>query len=159
MKIKEKTILEGIYKVTIKNKKTGEIKEEIIKNRLTDLYLNNVVSMLYSQYVSNFNIKYLAFGNSNAAVNNSDIRLGFEIYRTPPTLNSYRSDTGQVTTLFTLTENELNNEDIEEIGIFCGDSATNTEDSGFLLSRILWKHTKTSDEEIIFTRIDACNRE
>lgn len=157
--MKEKIDLAGKYKITIKNKKTGEIKEEIVKNRLTDLYLNNVVSMLYSQYVVNFNIKYLALGILDTAVNNSDIRLAFEIYRTPPTLNSYRSDTGQVTTLFTLTENELNGETIKEIGIFCGDSANGNEDTGLLLSRILWNHTKTSDEEIIFTRIDTCNRE
>lgn len=159
MKFNEKSILEGRYKITIKNKKTGEIKHEYVKNRLTDLYLNNVVSMLYSQYVTNFNIKYMAFGTSDTAVANDNTRLSWEVYRVTPTLNSYRSDTGQVTTLFTLTENEINGTNIEEIGIFCGDSATNTEDTGLLLSRILWKHTKTADEEIIFTRIDTCNRE
>lgn len=159
MKIKEKARLQGKYKVTIRNVRTGEIRHEYINNRLTDLYLNNVVSMLYSQYVTNFNIKYMAFGTSNIAVSNDNTRLSWEVYRVIPTLNSYRSDTGQVTTLFTLTENELNGTDIEEIGIFCGDSATSTEDTGLLLSRILWKHTKTADEEIIFTRIDTCNRE
>jgi hypothetical protein len=159
MKIREKTLLEGKYKITIKNKKTGEVKEKIVKNRLTDLYLNNVVSILCSTSIQNFNIKYLAFGVLNTAVSNSDTRLAFEIYRTPPTLNAYQSDVGQVTTLFTLTENELNGETIEEIGIFCGATATGVDDSGLLLSRILWHHVKSADEEIIFTRIDTCNRE
>jgi hypothetical protein len=47
---------------------------------------------------------------------------------------------------------------LEEIGIFCGSTATSSVNTGTLMSRILFKKTKTANEEITIRRTDKVVR-
>ena len=144
----------GEFKIKTKHK-DGSIKEDIIKNRITNVALQAIINIL-DNIDPNLDIKYLAIGNDNTAINDNDTTLGNEIFRTQ-FQSSDNDATGQFTTIFSVLDSEAVGQ-WEEIGIFCGSSATSTADTGIMLSRILYSRNKTSLEEIDFTRIDKVVR-
>lgn len=127
-----------------------------ICNRVMDAALNKMANIL-AGVSPDLQIKYLAVGTSNTSVTNTQTQLGAEIFRTIPVTSPTLTATGEITTEFILLESEAIG-NIEEIGIFCGASATSTTNSGTMLSRILWKKTKTNSEEITIKRIDRVVR-
>ena len=144
----------GNFKIKVKEKNI--IKEEIIiKNRLTNLALNTIINIL-DNIDSDLNIKYIAIGTSSTALNDSDAQLGNEIFRAQFD-TSNNTDIGEFTTTFSILESEAVNQ-WEEIGIFCGDSATSSANTGIMLSRILYSRNKTSLEEISISRKDKVVR-
>ena len=151
----EKTGWEGSFAITIKDKSTGEVKEEIILNRLMDAGLNALADCLAGS--PDIEIKYLALGTSNTPVSDSQTQLGNEIFRTQPTSGPTRTATGQIETEFVVLDNDAVGT-IEEVGIFCGSSASSAANTGKLLTRILWHKEKTSSEEITFRRLDKVVR-
>lgn len=94
-----------------------------------------------------YEIKYLAIGDDNTAVTASDITLGNEVHRSYYVLRE-RSSQKIITTEFYITDSEFNGT-IEELGIFCGNEASDTTDSGNLLSHVLWSYSKSSSEELL----------
>jgi len=143
---------QGFYEITIKDKKTGEIKKEIIKNIITNEAVNALIDC-FVDTTPDLKITYLAVGTDNTAVSVTDAILGAEIFRTEPSTDAVRVATGQVNTEFILLDSEAVTS-IKEIGIFVGASATVTADTGTLLSRALWTKEKSSSEEIHIKRID-----
>lgn len=146
----------GQFVIQIKNKLTGEIKEEIINNRVMDAALNKIIEALDGTAVD-MEIKYLAVGTSSAAIADNQTQLTAEIFRTAPVVAPSRTATGQVDTEFTILDSEAI-ATIEEVGIFCGSTASGTADTGIMLSRILWHKVKTASEEITLKRIDKVVR-
>lgn len=137
-------------------KENGLVTEEHhVKNRLTNVALNKIVNIL-DNIDPDLDIKYIAIGTSNAALNDSDTQLGAEIFRASVD-TSNNTATGTFVTTFSILDSEAVG-NWEEIGIFCGDSATSTPNSGTMLSRILFSRTKTALEEISITRTDKVVR-
>jgi len=150
----EKLKWEGIFKIKTINK-NGEVKEETIKNRITDDALIEIVKTLHGE-APDLEIAYLALGTDSTAVTDGATALGNEIFRTQP-VSVVASGTGEVTSVFLVLYDEAN-DDIKEIGIFCGATATEDPDTGILLSRILWSKTKNENIEFDITRVDSLGR-
>ena len=127
---------------------------EVINNKVMDIALSGIVKALSGD--SNIQIKYLALGTSSIPVTNTDTKLGNEIFRTPIS-NQEVSAIGELTTDFVVLDSEAVG-NIRKMGIFGGSTATNTKNSGVLISRILWSRDKTNSEEINIKRIDRIGR-
>lgn len=146
----------GQFIIKVKNLKTGEEKTEVIKNKVMDNVLNQLIGSLHQGINPNIEIKYLALGTSNTPVTTSDTKLGNEIFRTP-IINQELTATGELTTDFVVLDTEAVGS-IREVGIFGGSTATSSLNTGILISRILWTKEKTSSEELNFKRIDRIGR-
>jgi hypothetical protein len=146
---------QGIFRIIKKNKGTGEIKTTEIFNAITDLALNKEINILVGTD-PDMAIKYLAIGTSATTINNADIKLGTEIFRTQ-FQSQVQTANNEITTEFTVLDSEAV-ATWQELGVFCGSLATSTADSGTMLSRILYTDTKTSLEEITIQRIDRIIR-
>ena len=136
-------------------KKNGKIIEEkTIYNRVMNLALDEFIKVLYDN--PDMNIEYLALGTDNTAVADNQTKLVAEIFRCAY-VSRTKTATGELTTVFVVNDSEAV-ATLEEIGIFCGSTASATVDTGTMSSRILWHRAKTANEEIQFTRIDRIVR-
>ena len=153
--IKEKNKWQGAFEIIIKNKSTGEIQKEYIKNRIMNAAIEQIANPLIGG-TANIEIKYLSLGTGSTAITDNDTELDTEIFRVADSLLTATA-TGQVTSQFIVLDDEAV-ATIEEIGIFGGSSATLTANVGIMISRILWHHVKTDSEEITFRRIDTISR-
>lgn|SRR4030042_699971 len=148
MDIKNKIKIIGKYEIfEIKNNSSKKIDE--FNNIITNLLLDELIGSLMG-YNPNLEIKYIGLGTDNTAVAATDTLLGTEYCRSllidknltiPPTY-------GEIVVDFYLTSSE-GNTTIEELGIFCGNNATSTADTGILISHVLWNYTKTSAVELL----------
>ena len=145
----------GQFKVKTTNKETGNVSEEVVNNRITNNALDKIINIL-DNIDPNLDIKYLAIGTGTTALNDADTTLVTEIFRTQ-FVTSNNTSVGEFTTEFAILDSEAI-ATWGEIGIFCGDSATSSADTGVMLSRILFTKTKTSLEEVTITRIDRVSR-
>ena len=145
----------GTFKIRIKNTLTGEITDEIVKNRITNTALNAMINTL-DDIEPQLNIKYLAIGTGSTAIDDADTQLDTEIARVQFT-SSNLTAIGEFTTEFVVLDSEAV-ATWAEIGIFCGDTATSSANTGIMLTRILYDRVKTSLEEIQFIRIDKIER-
>jgi len=141
---------EGYYIITAKYK-DGHKETQVVKNRITNVALDKTINA-FDGIDPNMQIKYLAIGTSDAAINDNDTTLGTEIFRTQ-FQTSNNTATGEFTTTFAVLDTEAV-ATWEELGIFCGTSATATADTGTMLSRILFNFEKTNLVEADFTRVD-----
>lgn len=98
-------------------------------------------------------IYYLAWGSSNLAVSSTQIALSSETGRKLITSQSSGS-TGICTTVCYIGPTEAVGS-ISEVGWFAGSTASATADSGRMISRVLYSHTKTALESITVTRTDT----
>ncbi|MFW9878285.1 MAG: hypothetical protein ACFFG0_34825 [Candidatus Thorarchaeota archaeon] len=144
----------GKYEIwSIKNNKRKKIAD--IDNLIVNWAKNTLATALMgTDYVmENVKIKYLAIGDDNTAPLGSDSTLVNEVFRTPFVSQSNTS-TGEITSEFYILDSDYSGS-IKEIGLFGGNSATATTDTGNLLSRALWSYTKSASEEIYIKRIDT----
>ena len=152
----EKRGREGYFRIRVW--RNGKLfKEDIVKNIITDIALNKEIG-IYAGTAPDMQIMYCAFGTDNTAPTASDTTLGSESGRFAVTTATATGGTGIVTTGFYLTASDLVGVNIEEIGIFCGSTATASADTGTLLSRILWSFAKTVNDEIEIVRTDTVAR-
>lgn len=146
----------GIFEIICTNKKTGEIKAEVVKNRLTNEALDKFINIL-GGVAPDMEIKYLAVGTDGAALSDTSTQLVAEVFRTEPSIDPQNVSTGRVETSFDILDSEANVH-IMELGIFCGSIATASANTGILLTRILYDKVKTSSEELSIKRIDIVRR-
>jgi hypothetical protein len=144
LNINNKIKVIGKYEIFENGKKIKEF-----KNIITNLLLDEMIGIL-AGYVPNIDIRYLGLGTDNTAVAVGDTLLGSEYYRSfyiargltaPPTY-------GEIVTDFYITSGE-GNTTIEELGIFGGNTANASVDTGTLISHVLWNYTKTSAVELL----------
>lgn len=127
---------------------------DTILNKVTDQFLNNLISYLTSEEHVSMDIKYLAVGDGAEEL---DDRLGNETFRVQYSVAPARTENvGEVKTEFIILANEAIGK-IKEIGIFGGD-ATSEKDSGFMISRIPWEYEKTGSDEFVIIRTDIIRR-
>lgn len=146
----------GTFEITVKQ--NGKvIQKDIVKNRIMNVALNESVKPL-TGVAADLEIKYLAVGTSNTALADNQTQLVAESVRFEPSVSSSITGTGEVSTEFTILDTEAQVL-IEELGIFCGSTATATANTGIMLSRILWTYDKTvSNVEISVRRTDKAVR-
>ena len=98
-------------------------------------------------------ITYCAIGTSNASPLPGDTRLGNEVFRKAVT--SYTNGaTGEILVNMYLAPNDAVGVVIAEVGFFGGSTASSAANSGVLVARGLYSHTKTNLESIQF-QLDA----
>jgi hypothetical protein len=145
----------GIFQIweIDKYKKTKKQIEEI-HNLITNVCLE-AEAKIFMGYAPNMQIEYIALGDDNTAVAATDTTLTNEVFRTNYVSQTY-SATGIVTTEFYITDTAANGEDIQELGVFAGNTANDTVDTGSLISHVLWNYgTKSSGIEFLIRRIDT----
>jgi hypothetical protein len=127
----------------------------ILKNRI----MNNAIDELLKALSGNepdIMLKYLAMGTGTTGLLNTQTQLENEVFRTP-FITITKTGIGRLTSIATILDVDYDGP-INEVGVFCGDSATTSADTGLMLSRVLWNYTKTATEEIQITRYDNIER-
>lgn len=143
----------GTIRVTITNTETGEVTEHEFKNLITDAGRNHLRSLLEGT-ITDGQIHYVAFGTSSTAPANGNTQLGAEVYRKAITAQIENASAGNLTTRVFLAPGDLVGTAIAEIGWFAGVNATSTANTGTMIARVLYSHTKTNVESIQVDRID-----
>lgn len=128
-----------------------------IKNLITDAGLNYFIDLLRGAIGPPIGIRYVALGTSNTQPSTTDVKLGNEFFRKAITKQE-TIGTGQLQSTWYIAPFEANDVQIEEIGIFAGPDATSTKDSGILVARVLWQHTKNQLESLQIVRTDTIGR-
>ena len=95
-------------------------------------------------------IYYLALGTSSAAPSASDTQLGAEVFRKVITVSEAGAGAGEGIFTLYLSPQEAVGVAIAEVGWFAGSSASGTANSGVLVARGLYSHTKTANESIVY---------
>jgi hypothetical protein len=144
----------GEYEIIILHK-NGTKEKQKVKNRITNAGLNMIRDAMLGN-VSDLKLKYIAFGDSAIAIDDTQTQLGNERFRTS-WVDQKVTGVGQIQSNAILLDNEAVFH-IQEIGIFAGATASTTANTGIMISRILWSRNKTSLESIQFTRTDSINR-
>ena len=121
-------------------------------NLITAAGLDLLVSALRDNTVD-AEIRYLAWGDDSTPPAAGDTALGNELGRKVVTLQE-AGGTGECVTTVYLAPQDAN-EAIEELGWYAGPDATATPDSGILVARVLYSHTKTVLESIQVERSDT----
>lgn len=156
--IKFNKIYEWIGKFEI-NIKEVHSKKVIEKFKFDNLLMNGALNEMCNPLqgvAANLEIKYLALGNDNTTPAASNWTLNNEIFRTAIS-DQNKTGTGEITSDFVVLSAEANQQ-IEEIGIFAGDTATGSADTGVLVAHVLWSYLKTASVEIDIRRIDTIQR-
>ena len=167
--IKEKYTWIGEVQIIKRDKITNKIKKIIkIKNRIMNDGLNELTKALSGG--PDIELKYLAVGDSSAAIADTQTELDNEIFRVP-VLTKIRTGTGvlQSTSILLASEPDYAPYSgvmtLREIGFFCGSAALNWDggagkDTGLMMSRILISPSegKLATEEFQFVRTDTFAR-
>ena len=163
MKLKE-NLGWGATIIITSNKKWN--KPLIIKNRITNIALTEIIKALYDD--TDLVIKHLAIGTSSKALSDSDTKLDNEVFRVPfVSWNALGAGQMQSRALLLGDEPDFapynGAVNIREIGFFCGSSSLDWgggagKDTGLMLSRILVTKDKELREEYQITRSDQIDR-
>lgn len=99
--------------------------------------------------VASLKITYVALGTSSTGPTVNDTRLGNEIFRKAVTSWTNGASIGEILINMYLAPGETVGTGIQEVGFF-GGSATGAVNSGVMLARGLYTHTKSNVESISF---------
>ncbi|SRR5712691_1188654 len=92
-------------------------------------------------------ITYVALGTSNTAPTTGDIKLGTEVFRKQVTSYTNGASHGEILINGYIAPSDAVGVVIAEVGYF-GGNASSAKDSGVLLARGLYSHTKVNTESI-----------
>ena|SRR6266436_1597932 len=113
---------------------------------LTNAYHNLLKNA--GQGLDNAKITYVAVGTGSAAPSASDTKLVSESYRKKVSSYTNGAGVGELLVNGYLNANDAVGVVIGEIGYFAGNSATSAANSGILVGRALFSHTKLGTEGI-----------
>jgi len=142
----------GNVKITVRSLDGKVIEETYLKNALVMSGRKLWRDMLKGT-ITDGQIKYVGVGSSNQVIADADIKLVAETFRNVRTTDAVPADDSYITTFY-LGPTQANGT-IKEIGWFCGVDATAIANSGVLLARVLWSHTKLDSESVEITRTDS----
>lgn len=152
IKLEQKNNLKIYEEYDIYVMRDGEVvKHDKVKNAIMNTGLNHICELLAGTVTGGYT--YHAIGTSTVAVSSTQSALVAEGYRQPFSKKE-RSSTGELKSYSYINPDD-GNIAIEEIAVFAGASATTAANSGAMVSRALWSHTKTSSESIYFVRTDT----
>lgn len=98
--------------------------------------------------VTDVSIHYVAVGTSSTAPTTGDTQLGAEVFRKALTSSANGAGAGEGVYTLYLSPQDVVGTAIAEVGWFAGSGATGTANSGVLIGRALYSHTKTATESI-----------
>jgi hypothetical protein len=162
MNSRENISMRGQFIIEARDAHTGElIKCWHIDNTLMNINQEVRTKMLLGSYTGGNNalaIRYFAFGTGENSGENTpspeDTKLVNEVYRKQVTQITSPS-AGVVQSVVSLGSQEANY-NLTEIGVFCGDAAVATENSGTLISRIAFNFQKNTNVVLNIIRTDTC---
>lgn len=103
-------------------------------------------------------VSYIAVGTSNTAPTVGDTKLAAESSASGARKSIANNGTyaaganpGEFTINITLQAPDASGVNIQEVGFFGGNSASTTKDSGILIARALYSHTKLATETLTLT--------
>lgn len=149
--------MHGSFKIEARDAETNEllwVKE--YKNLLTSvsrLYRSQMLRGTYTFGNNALKINYFALGTGTTTPSVNDTQLAAEAFRKQVTQRLALVFDVQTTCSIGASEANFH---IYEIGVFCGDSATSTANSGTLLSRVLVDIDKNSNMVLNIVRTDTC---
>ena len=146
----------GDIDVIVRDAATGRVKRhDRFPNLIVNGALNAVAAHLRGDTSTDLQITYIAVGDDATAPAAADATLGNETFRKAATKQA-NDGTGKTRTeLFIAAAEAVGT--IEELGWFAG-AASGTTDSGLLVARVLYSHTKTASETITIVRTDTLAR-
>lgn len=98
--------------------------------------------------VTDISVHYVAVGTSSTAPTTGDTQLGAEVFRKALTNSANGAGAGASVLTLYLSPQDVVGTAIAEVGWFAGSSASGTANSGVLIARGLYSHTKTASESI-----------
>jgi hypothetical protein len=128
------------------------VKEELCHNIITNVG-KNMARDLLRDTISDGKIKYVAIGTGSTAPAATQTQLVTEVLRKPVTKFT-AGTTGKLVTTVYIAPGE-GNVGIQEIGWFAGPAATAVVNSGIMMSRVLYAHSKTNLESLQIDREDT----
>ncbi len=131
----------------------GSVEIVIIQNKITDVALNMLRDGIRGT-VTDFEIKYLAWGSDNTAVDASHTTLQAEFGRKQITTQTAGA-TGIILSTTYVSPPEANTPKVEELGWFAGAAASSTVDTGIMVGRVLYSRQKTNLESWQVVRTDT----
>ena len=139
----------GVWKFTIRDARTGEIKsEKVTKNIIPTIGRTAMACQLANQQTYDMGAKYIAIGTGTTGADNADTTLETEVYRKAVSSDNYSNNVAYIAGFFTAAEDNGN---YKEFGIF-GDGiatqASGTVDTGILYSRVLEAINKSALETL-----------
>lgn len=150
--------MEGHFLIEARDAQTNELLwQKSYKNMLTNInreIRSNMLRGTYTRGNTALQIKYIALGTGTTAPSLSQTQLVSESYRQYLTQSTLVS-TGVVRTTWSIGASNANFH-IYEIGVFCGDSATSSADTGNMISRVLVDIDKNSNMVLNVIRTDTC---
>lgn len=150
--------LHGEYRIEARDAATGALLwEKRLCNLLTNVSQTVRLQQLAGTYTAGNDylaIKYFAIGVGTSAPTVEDRQLENERYRKQVTsFNEIAPGVLQTTVSLGATEA---NWTIREIGVFCGEDATNEANTGLLLSRVAVNIEKNTNMVLNIVRTDTC---
>ncbi len=135
----------GIYKITLRNTKTGKIdKQWIVENLVPTVARTMIANNLTSASPTNvMKITHCALGSSSTAAANADTQLGTETYRNAIASITNAGNIAYATGFFTATETSGT---YNEIGIFS--NGTGSANTGILISHVITTIVKTTSQTL-----------
>jgi hypothetical protein len=95
---------------------------------------------------NNPKLLYIAIGTDSTAPSISDTKLKSESFRKAITSYANGASVGEILINAYIGPSEANGINIQEVGVFGGSTASSVANSGVLLARGLYSHTKVSTE-------------
>lgn len=143
----------GIFEITLTDLSGNVIERRRIKNQLMASVQTQRDRSLHFLYniTTSWGIAYFALGTGTTAVTVNDTQLENEGYRQTVASNEI-VETGKVRTATQIGETFANGT-WTEIGVFCGNTATDDANTGKLLSRIILDPPLVKNTNIILTII------
>lgn len=153
VKVKSKFILRTNVKVTAFDL-DGNVKDVQEFHNLIMTVGKNMFRDSLQGTVTDLKIKRLGIGGTNTAPAVGQTTLFSEFFR--KAITSYAPGaTGILVSTTYIAPYEANTPKIEEFGWFCGVNATDTTDSGIMISRVLYSRQKTELESLQIERTDT----
>ncbi|MGH2478110.1 MAG: hypothetical protein ACRDHW_00425 [Ktedonobacteraceae bacterium] len=100
------------------------------------------------------NIMYFALGNGTSTPTATQHTLDNEQFRKVITSRSAGVSTGEGLINCFVSDSDAVGLDIEEVGVFCGNTATASSNTGKMLGRALWSHNPKTAVESLQLQLD-----
>lgn len=143
----------GLITVTSQDVETGAVVVESFHNLITNAG-KNLDRDGYAGTITDRTLKWVGVGTSSTAPAVTDTQLGAETFR--KAMTSYAAgSTGVMVSTCSIAPGDIVGTVIQELGWFAGATATGTANTGVMVARVLYSHTKTSSEILSIQRTDT----